>query len=304
MLVNNVQVLLQLAEIYEQQGEISQSIELYTQASSLAPTDPAILERMAAFYEAEGDKAQAFQCHYDSFRHFPPNIAVIRWLGNYYLYAQFAEKAVAYFEKAALMEPNNPEWPMLMAGCQRRSGNFQRAMELYKQVHRRFPNNVECLKFLAQLCKELRMPVEEREYTEKLNRLQKIGQLRAQRESDSAGPGQRQHSSAGSPAGGGSAGMLTGFGSRPGSSRSGHRNSVSATGGSRQAQLQLLEGGQHFQATKRDITAADLAWDPVGSANSSARAPPRPMTGLRRAGDDPAGDVLFEHDDGDDLLPD
>jgi intraflagellar transport protein 88 len=33
---------------------------------------------------------------------------------------------------------------MLMAGCQRRSGNFQRAMDLYKQVHRRFPNNVEC----------------------------------------------------------------------------------------------------------------------------------------------------------------
>jgi intraflagellar transport protein 88 len=90
---------------------------------------------------------------------------------------------------------------MLMAGCQRRSGNFQRAMELYRQVHRRFPNNVECkeegknaiklyflgLKFLVQMCKELRMPVEERDYTEKLNRLEKIGQLRAQRESDSAG---------------------------------------------------------------------------------------------------------------------
>jgi intraflagellar transport protein 88 len=43
-----------------------------------------------------------------SFRHFPPNIDVIRWLGNYYLYAQFSEKAVTYFEKAALMEPNNP----------------------------------------------------------------------------------------------------------------------------------------------------------------------------------------------------
>lgn len=43
-----------------------------------------------------------------SFRHFPPNIDVIRWLGNYYLYAQFTEKAVVYFEKASLMEPNNP----------------------------------------------------------------------------------------------------------------------------------------------------------------------------------------------------
>jgi hypothetical protein len=40
-------------------------MELYSQANSLAPTDSAILERLAALYESEGDKAQAFQCHYD-----------------------------------------------------------------------------------------------------------------------------------------------------------------------------------------------------------------------------------------------
>jgi intraflagellar transport protein 88 len=50
---------------YEQRGEIAQAIELYTQANSLAPTDPAILERLAVLYEGEGDKTQAFQYHYD-----------------------------------------------------------------------------------------------------------------------------------------------------------------------------------------------------------------------------------------------
>lgn len=40
---------------------------------------------------------------------------------------------------------------MLMAGCQRRSGNFQQAMEIYKQVHRRFPENSECRKKYIQL---------------------------------------------------------------------------------------------------------------------------------------------------------
>ncbi|CAK5044807.1 unnamed protein product [Meloidogyne enterolobii] len=183
MLAHEPQVLIQLAEIYNQQGEHSQAIELFTQASTLAPTDPSILERLASIYENFGDNSTAFQYFRDSFHHFPSNISLIKWLGNYYMSAHFSEKAVLYFEKAALMEPNNPEWPMLTAGCQRRSGNFQRALEIYKQVHRRFPENVECLKFLVQLSKELRLTVEERDYTEKLGRIEKIGQLKAQRES-------------------------------------------------------------------------------------------------------------------------
>jgi hypothetical protein len=37
------------------------------------------------------------------------------------------------------------------------------------------------------MCKELRLPAEELEYNKKLNRLEKVGQLRAQRDADSAG---------------------------------------------------------------------------------------------------------------------
>jgi intraflagellar transport protein 88 len=37
-----------------------------------------------------------------------------------------------------------------MAGCQRRSGNFQKALELYRQIHRRFPNNIECVLILKE----------------------------------------------------------------------------------------------------------------------------------------------------------
>jgi intraflagellar transport protein 88 len=99
--------------------------------------------------------------------------------------AQFSEKAFRYFEKAAIMEPHNIEWQLLTAGCQRRSGNFQKALELYRQINRRFPSNIECLKFLVQLCNDLRMP-EKAEYEEKLKKLERVNLLRAQRESDSS----------------------------------------------------------------------------------------------------------------------
>ncbi|KAH3729842.1 hypothetical protein DPMN_055820 [Dreissena polymorpha] len=35
------------------------------------------------------------------------------------------------------------------------SGNYNQALETYKYIHRRFPDNVECLKFLVRICSDL-----------------------------------------------------------------------------------------------------------------------------------------------------
>jgi len=34
----------------------------------------------------------------------------------------------------------------MIASCHRRSGNYQQALESYKHIHKRFPDNIECLK--------------------------------------------------------------------------------------------------------------------------------------------------------------
>ena len=64
-------------------------------------------------------------------------------------FSQVSEKAVGYFERAALMQPQEPKWQLMVASCYRRSGNYHRALETYKMIHRRFPANIECLKFLV-----------------------------------------------------------------------------------------------------------------------------------------------------------
>lgn len=79
-----------------------------------------------------------------SYRYYPSNIDVIEWLGAYYIDAQFSEKAVNYFERASIMQPNEVKWQLMMASCYRRSGNYQKALDTYKTIHRRFPDNVEC----------------------------------------------------------------------------------------------------------------------------------------------------------------
>ena len=179
---------------------------------------------------------------FQSYRMFPANIEVIEWMGAYYLDTQFPDKAVNYFEKAALLEPDNIKWQHLMASCQRRSGNFQKALELYKQIHRKFPTNVECLKFLVQLCRDLRMP-EEKDYARKLKKLEETHRLRIQRESDSSQGKRRSTNSAQSLH------VSSPYGSnqdnRSISSRASIRTSQSAR--------QLLEGTDEFQVTKREL---------------------------------------------------
>jgi intraflagellar transport protein 88 len=65
-----------------------------------------------------------------------------------------SEKAVGYFERAALMQPQEAKWQLMVASCYRRSGNYHRALETYKMIHRRFPANIECLKFLVEFNNE------------------------------------------------------------------------------------------------------------------------------------------------------
>lgn len=79
-----------------------------------------------------------------------------------------------------------------MASCHRRSGNIQKALDTYKYISRKFPENVECLKFLVRLCTDLGLQ-DAKDYANKLKKVEKVKELRDQRRADSA-TGRRGHS--------------------------------------------------------------------------------------------------------------
>ena len=112
---------------------------------------------MAEICEREdgGDQSQAFAYRNDAYRLFPADIQNVEWLGSYYVDSQFSEKAIKYFERAAVIQPNEVKWQIMVASCYRRSGNYQGAFEKYKEIHARFPDDVECLKYLNRLCSDL-----------------------------------------------------------------------------------------------------------------------------------------------------
>ncbi|XP_060626937.1 intraflagellar transport protein 88 homolog isoform X1 [Anolis sagrei] len=289
ILRNSAQVLFQIASIYELMEDPNQAIEWLMQLISVVPTDSHALAKLGELYDTEGDKSQAFQYYFESYRYFPSNIEVIEWLGAYYIDTQFCEKAIHYFERAALIQPTQVKWQLMVASCYRRSGNYQKALDTYKMIHRKFPDNAECLRFLVRLCTDMGLK-ETQEYATKLKRVEKLKEIREQRVKsgrDGSARARRDGSASGAAL----------------SPESGHNSvpkvvrdpgSITVKGERLNAKLMSLPGTNepYESSVSKEIDASYL--DPLGPQAE------RPKTALRKKVDE---DEFADEDLGDDLLP-
>ncbi|XP_034003095.1 intraflagellar transport protein 88 homolog isoform X7 [Trematomus bernacchii] len=294
ILRNSAQVMYQLANLYELLEDPQQAIEWLIQVLSVTHTDPQALAKLGELYDSEGDKSQAFQYYYESFRYYPSNIDVIEWLGAYYIETQFCEKAIQFFERATLIQPTQVKWQLMVASCYRRSGNYQKALETYKDIHRKFPENVECLRFLVRLCTDMGLN-EVQEYATKLKKVEKMKEIREQRVKsgrESNSRGRRE----------GSAETDVKAVSQPESQQTSPlldsgRDSAhsSSTKGERlSAKMRSLPGSNEpYEASSpKEIDASYV--DPLGPQME------RPKTGAKRRVED---DDFADEELGDDLLP-
>jgi intraflagellar transport protein 88 len=64
----------------------------------------------------------------------------------------------------------------MVASCQRRIGNFQKALKIYEAIYQEYPDNLECLRFLVLLCKDMGLDYEE--YAKELNRVEIENEVR------------------------------------------------------------------------------------------------------------------------------
>ncbi|XP_064596903.1 intraflagellar transport protein 88 homolog isoform X2 [Liolophura sinensis] len=281
ILRNSPQVIYQIADIYDKLEDTAQSTEWFMQLVGIVPTDPSVLRRLGEIYDNEGDKSQSFQYHLDSYRYFPSNIDVIEWLGAYYIDSQFCEKAIHYFERAALVQPNEVKWQLMVASCHRRSGSYQLALEYYKLIHKRFPDNVECLKFLVRLCTDMGMK-EAQEYATKLKKAEKAKELKEQRSSSATRRGSgrgRREGSAGSD--------------REGSADARSTRSQRSAGGSGRRRPNLDDTDEPYQVSNKQEVDGSYV-DPLGPLAE------RPKTAAKRRDDI---DEFADEELGEDMLP-
>ncbi|XP_059895573.1 intraflagellar transport protein 88 homolog isoform X2 [Gadus macrocephalus] len=297
ILRNSSQVMFQLAHLYELLDDPQQAMDWLMQLISVTPTDPQVLAKLGGLHDLEGDKPQALQYYSESFRHFPSNMAVIEWLGAYYIETQFCEKAIQYFERAMLIQPTQVKWQLMVASCYRRSGNYQQALETYKDIHRKFPENIECLRFLVRLCTDMGMK-EVQEYATKMKKVEKMKEIREQRvRSGREGSARARREGREGSAGSGHAPspVLTPPKKERDLSDSGNSSQGNSSRGDRlSTKLRSLPGSNepYESSGQRDLDASYV--DPLGPQTE------RPKTAAKKRGDE---SDFADEELGDDLLP-
>ncbi|KAJ0396128.1 hypothetical protein ATCC90586_012141 [Pythium insidiosum] len=133
--------------------------------------DPGVFARLGQIFNKDDDETQAFHYHLESYRYFPVNLDVISWLGVWYVKSELYEKAIQFFERASQIQPTEVKWRLMVTSCYRRMGAYQRAMVLYEQIHQDYPENLECLRYLVAICKDLGQRCDQ--YQTKLTKLER-----------------------------------------------------------------------------------------------------------------------------------
>ena len=170
---NSVEVIWQLADLHDAAGDSRTAIKWFKILNARVPTDAGVLARLGSIYLREDDEAQAYHYHLESYRYYPCDMNVLSWLGAYFVKSEMYEKAVSFFERAALIEPSEAKWRLMVASCYRRTGDYSRAYEVYAAVHTEHPDNVECLRYLVQICDDLGKKDRMHEFIEKLRRAER-----------------------------------------------------------------------------------------------------------------------------------
>lgn len=171
----NCDVMWQLGDIHEKLGNHAKAHEWFSlliTSPKGRPTDAGILARLANLFNQAGDETQAFHYNLESYRYWPVDMNVITWLGIYYVKQEMYEAAIPFFSRASQIEPAEVKWSLMVASCYRRMGAYPAALKLYEDVHRTHPNDIECVRYLITICKEMKQPYEH--YATHLRKLERM----------------------------------------------------------------------------------------------------------------------------------
>jgi intraflagellar transport protein 88 len=152
---NSQDVIYQIGHINELIGMRRQALKWYSILVTKVPSDSEVLAKMGYLYQTEEDEFQALHYYMESYRYNPSKIDVISWLGIHHVKSEMYEKAVNFFERASQIQPREVKWKLMVASCFRRMNLYQQALKLYEEIIQEHPDNIECLRYLVSICKDL-----------------------------------------------------------------------------------------------------------------------------------------------------
>jgi intraflagellar transport protein 88 len=86
-----------------------------------------------------------------------------------------------FFDRAAQIEPKEVKWRLMVASCWRRMGDFSKALKVYEDIHQKHPNDIECVRYLITICKEMGLKYDH--YAIHLRKLERLADQQMQQQS-------------------------------------------------------------------------------------------------------------------------
>ncbi|KAG0555508.1 hypothetical protein KC19_12G174000 [Ceratodon purpureus] len=151
-LPNNIEVLFQVGHINDLMGNTRQAIKWLEVVNTRAMHDAGVLAMLGSLHAKCDDEPKALHYYSESHRVYPANMDITSWLGAYYVKNEVYEKAMPFFDLASKIQPNEIKWQLMVASCHRRTGAYTEALAKYKSILSKYPDNVECLRYLLHMC--------------------------------------------------------------------------------------------------------------------------------------------------------
>ena len=149
---NNPEVIFQIADIYDLQGRYKDAIKWFSVLTARIPNDPNTLSRLGQLYlNANDDPLEAMHYKLESFRNYPLDLDIISWIGSTFVKDELYGKSIYFFQQAALIQPNEVKWGLMIASAFRRVKEYESALREYEKLVERFPDNAECKRALQQM---------------------------------------------------------------------------------------------------------------------------------------------------------
>ncbi|CRK98321.1 CLUMA_CG011683, isoform A [Clunio marinus] len=114
------EIMFQIGNVYELMGDFSAALEWYHQLLGIVQSDAGVLKKIGELYETKNERQQAFHYHLESYRLYPSDFSVVNWIGSHFIELQIAERAISFFEKAVLNNPNDSYFLLRVAGSYRK----------------------------------------------------------------------------------------------------------------------------------------------------------------------------------------
>ena len=153
---NNPEVIHQIADIFDLRGRVKEAIKWFSVLVARVPNDPRTLSRLGHLYSNVSENPQdALHFKLESFRNFPLDIELIIELGSTFVREMMYSKSVFFFQQAALVEPGEVKWGLMIASALRRFEEYESALREYETLLKRFPDNNECKRNIKNLRQKL-----------------------------------------------------------------------------------------------------------------------------------------------------